>query len=639
MAQDSTLNAPAIPLTTPTFGTGQTPSPWFTVANQFLPRNLHDVIRWARYITIQSPVTTEVIRKFATYPITDFIQESKDEALKDRYKEVFKSLRLKQNLQNIGFEYFTIGNVFVSMYFPIHRSLICGSCKTEYNAKKAEFIQFKQYQFYGQCPKCTWTGNFARKDTKSLSIGDMNLIMWNPLHLSAHFNPITGESEYYYKIPNEIKRKIQQGDKLFVNSVPWAFIEAVRFNQDFKFDRENIFHLRNVSTGNMVEGMSIPPLISLFGLVFYQATLRKANESIATEHLTPMRVLFPQAQTANSDPVVGLSMKNFVSNMQEALQKHKQDRNHILLAPVPVGYQPIGGEGKNLLVAQEILQAEESILLALGVSRELLSGQTNWTSSTVGLRMLQNTLDSYVGQLEELITWVVVKFSSYLDIETDKVTLEPFKLMDDDNLKQAMIQLAQAGNVSLTSFYETFGMDFTEELEKMKEDAIARSVNTQETQFETEQALFLNSKKLGDKLEDASDYKKTLADSQGIANNLYGADPATRQATLTQAKIVDYPTYSMTKDMLEEHDQSATAGAGMGQEGQSEAGQGDGQLGPGEGGADNANAPQAASPALEQAMANENGKSQLALNPSNEGGGAKTSKSSSSGKPPAKETK
>lgn len=617
MAQDDILNSPALP----SFNIGQTPSPWFTVANQFLPRNLHDVIRWARYITIQSPVTTEVIRKFSTYPITEFIIDSKDESLKDRYQAIFKSFKFKQNLQNIGFEYFTIGNVFVSVYFPIQRMLICGSCKTEYNAKKAEFLTFKQYQFFGACPKCSHQSNFIRKDTKSLNVNDMNLIKWNPLHIAVHFNPITGESEYYYKIPNDIKRKIQQGDKLYVNSVPWAFIEAVRFNQDFKFDSENIFHLRNVSTGDMVEGMSVPPLITLFNLVFYQATLRKANESIATEHLAPMRVLYPMAQTANSDPVIGLSMKNFVANMSEALMKHKKDKNHILLAPVPVGYQPIGGDGKNLLVAQEIQQAEESILLALGVSKELLSGQTNWTSSTVGLRMLENTLKSYISQLEELINWVIVKVTSYLAIETKTVTMEPFKLMDDDNLKQALIQLAQAGNVSLTSFFESFGMEFDKELEKMKEDAVARAVSQKETEFEVEQAVFLASKKLGDKLEDSNDYKKTLADSQGIANNLYAADPATRQTTLTQAKIADYPTYSMTKDMLEEHDESAAAsGAGgeAGANGQTQPGQ------EGEAGAGEEALPEAASPALAQAMANENNRSQIAINPD------------SSGKPPSK---
>ena len=191
--------------------------------------------------------------------------------------------------------------------------------------------------------------------------------------------------------------------------------------------------------------------------------------------------------------------------------------------------------------------------------------------------------------------------------------------MDDDNLKQAMIQLAQAGNVSLTSFFESFGMEFDKELEKMKEDAVAKAINTQETEFEVQQAKFLNSKTLGDKLEDSSDYKKTLADSQGLASNLYGADPGIRQAALTQTKIADFPTYSMTKDMLEEYDQTSQAAAGTGP-GEASSGGKDENGEP--------KGPEAASPALEQAMANENNKSQIAIN--SDGGEQQGSK------PPAK---
>ncbi|MCI4436023.1 MAG: hypothetical protein JHC33_04345, partial [Ignisphaera sp.] len=286
-----------------TFGNvGGQASPWFTVANQFLPRNLHDVIRWVRYITIQSPVTTEVIRKQATYPITDFVVETNSDAVKAKYKEIFDSFKMKQVLQDIGFDHYTVGNVFVSVFFPVHRTLTCPSCATAYNAKKATFLKFQKFSFHGECPACSYIGDFPRKDTKSLDIKDMNLIKWNPQHISVNYNPITGEAEYYYTIPNDIRRRVLQGDKLFVNSIPWAFIEAIKYNQDFKFDSENIFHLRNVSTGTVIEGISMPPLISLFSLVFYQATLRKANEAIATEYLNPMRVVFHQAQTGNSDP-------------------------------------------------------------------------------------------------------------------------------------------------------------------------------------------------------------------------------------------------------------------------------------------------------------------------------------------------
>jgi hypothetical protein len=555
-------------------GAGQTPSPWFTIANQFMPRNLHDVIRWARYITVQSPTTTEVIRKQCTYPITEFIVDTDSNEIEEKYRELFESFKLKQKLQDIGFDYHTLGNVFVSVYFPIYRSLRCPGCANEYSARKAEFISFKKYEFYGECPKCQFKGNFIRKDTKSMNIAEMNIIKWDPENIAVAYNAITDESEYYYKIPNDIKRKIQQGDKLLVNTIPWGIIEAVKNNQDFKFDTNNIFHLRNLSTGAVVEGISIPPLISLFNLVFYQATLRKANESIATEHMNPLRVVFPQPQTANSDPVVAMSLRNFVDNMELAIKRHKRDKGYFLIAPGPVGYQPVGGEGKNLLVSAEIQQAEDQILLALGVSRELLSGTTNWTSSTVGLRMLANTLESYTTQVEKLMDWIIRKVTTYLNITYAKVTLAPFRLADDDVLKANLITMAQqpgGSDVSKSTMMEMFGMDYKRELERKKEDAIAEAQAQVELEFEVDQAVFMAGKKTGDKLDRNTDYQAKLIQATDIANELSGPDAEMAQDVLSQLKLGDYTLYVLVKKMLQDRvldQQLLTDPNAMGEDGQ-----------------------------------------------------------------------
>lgn len=537
------------------FTPGQAASPWFTVANQFLPRNLHDVIRWARYITIQSPTTTEVIRKYATYPITEFVVDTKDEKVKKRYNEVFKSFKLKQGLHDIGFEHFTSGNVFLSIYFPIVRTLICLTCSTAYNVKKiGKSVSFKNWKFHGKCPHCGTQTDFTVKDAKSTNVEDMNLIKWNPLNIAVNHNPITGEYEYYYRIPNDIKRRVQMGDTLFVNSLPMEFIEAIKNNQDFKFDSSNIFHMKNLSTGAMVEGIAVPPLLSLFGLVFYQATLRKANEAVANEHLNPLRVVFPQPQTSNSDPVVAMSMRSFTANMEAAIQKHKKDKGFFLIAPGPVGYQAVGGEGKNLLVSQEIQQAEEAILLSLGVSKELLSGVTNWTSSTIGLRMLENTLKSYVSQLEDVMNWIMVKVSTYLGIEICKVSLAPFKLLDDDVFKQGIMSLAQGDKASMTTLFETFGSDYADELDKMKEEKITLAKHTIETNYEVEQAQILAGKDINTKISDTGgDYKKILEEAQQYAEQLYAADEGARRSTLHTLKMNSYPLYLMVAKLLEEY--------------------------------------------------------------------------------------
>ena len=549
---------PPLPGTTGTLGGNYAPTnnPHFTVANQFVPRNLHDVIRWSRYITMQSPVTTEVIRKLSTYPITEIIPDTTSEKLVEKYKEIFISLDLKPRLFNIGFEYYTIGNVFISIYFPIHRSLTCPNCRTVYSAKKANFTSFKKYEFIGTCPheQCGYTGKFTRTDSKSLDIKDINLITWDPLNIAVDNNPITGECEYYYKIPNDVKKKVLMGNKLFVNSVPWGMIEAIRNNQDFKFDRDSIFHLKNISAGHQIGGIAVPPLISLFGLVFYQATLRKANESISNDFMSPMRVVYPLPQTANSDPVVNMSMRNFKAHMTEAFLRHKKDKGAVLIAPVPVGYQAVSGEGKNLLVSQEIQQAEESILLSLGVSKELLSGVTNWESSTIGLRLLENTMLSYTTQLNTLLNWLMPRISKYLGFETCPVKLAAFRLTDDQGLRQMLLQLHAEGSAAASTMYEAFGLNYADELKAIEKDAILKVTSDVNVKFATDQAQFVASKQIVDQFDNNSDYRTMLAKAQNTAQQLMQVgDPNVQRQILGQLRLEDYPQYLMVNSLIAEY--------------------------------------------------------------------------------------
>lgn len=535
------------------FGVGTTPNPWYNLANQFTPRNLHDVIKWSRYITVQSPTITEVIRKLSTYPITDFIPDTKDQVVKDKYLEIIKSIGLKGKIEDAGFDHYTIGNVFLSIYFPIHRTLKCTACGTEHNAKNLKNVKFKKYEFHGNCPSCSSNVVYERKDRKSYNIEDMNIVKWAAENVSVNHNPITGESEFYYKIPNTVKKKIMLGDRLFIDSVPWGFVEAVRDGKDFKFDRGNVFHLKNISMGSILEGLGLPPLISFYSLVFYQAVLRKANEAIATDYLAPLRTVFPQGQSANGDPVVSMSMAGFAGRIESAFKKHKTDPNNILVSPVPLGYQNLGGEGKSLLVSAEIDQAEKTMLLGMGVSIELLSGQTNWTSSTVGLRLLENSMNTYVSQIQEFIDWTMMKISGYLNIEPVEVKMPPFKLTDDMALKEFMLRLAEGGKGSFSSMYKTMGMDYDEILEEMKDDAVKEAVNEVEAEREIEIARFIKAKNAKETDDDGSGFQEAKQQAHDIATQIVQAPAENRRGMLISVLRKDEAMAEMVANMLHDY--------------------------------------------------------------------------------------
>lgn len=543
-----------------------TRSPHFTISNQFLPRNLHDVIRWVRFITMHSPVTTEVLRKLATYPITDFDFDTEDDQLREKYKDLVKSVNLTTTLHQIGFQYFTIGNVFISVYKPIRRTLVCSNqaCNfTQVLDEATQGVVFKNYAFHGTCPKCNSNQSYKILDTKNSSMKEMNLILWDPTHVVVNHNPISGKSTYYYTIPNDVKRRIMEGDLLFLSTIPWEFVEAVKTQKNFRFSNGSIFHLKNVDTGFSANGISIPPLITHFNLVFYQATLRKANESIAGDYMTPTRVVFPSAQSGNSDPVVSLSMRNFATKMEEAFVRRKTDPNSIVISPVPIGYQAISGEGKTLLVSQEIQQAEQSLLLSLGVSMELLSGSTNWTSSTVGLRLLKKTLESYTSQLEGFLDWFTSEASSYFGFKNVPTSLIPFQLTDDEMVKQIMLSLSSTGKVSMHTIFNAMGKSYDEEIEHIREESIAMAKSDVRLQYEVSQAKFAEASLIQSEVKNRT-YNDALKEVQATIAEIKVMPPEMVAQVLQQIRVNSFAKYILLLDELQkEANESANIGATM----------------------------------------------------------------------------
>ena len=59
--------------------------------------------------------------------------------------------------------------------------------------------------------------------------------------------------------------------------------------------------------------------------------------------------------------------------------------------------------------------------------------------------MMENLLTSYVSRIQDLINWITSRVAGYLSMEPVDVSMVPFKLLDDDNLKSLMLQLVQLG--------------------------------------------------------------------------------------------------------------------------------------------------------------------------------------------------
>lgn len=536
---------------------GGTSNPFFLLSNQFLPRNFNDVIRWSRFVLTQSPTLSEVVRKYSTYPITSFIVESPIENHKKAWKKIIKSVKLKTVLEEAGFNYYTMGNHYASIYFPLTRMMVCPTqgCGSEYNyGTSSHFIKFKNYKFEGTCPKCKLKVNFDRRDQKSLSVDSLSIISWPVENVSVHKNPITGVTNYYYTIPNYVKKGILSGDPLYISTTPWSLIEAVKEGKDYLFDKNNFFHLKNMTFGDLLNGYGLPPLVSTYSHVFYQVLLRKANEAIATERLTSMRIISPRPASANGDPAVGLNLRGFARQMEENIKRFKKDPNHIMISPVPAEITNMGGDGRALLVTQELQAAEETVLLGMGIPRELMAGTVNWTSSTVGLRLLENTINNYVEQINDFLEWIVDKINCYYEFTNVDVSMVPFKLMDDDMARQQAAAMAQQGLLSPSTWLESFGFDLEEEQQKNIEDQKKIELSKIQLEHELKLARFTKAKDVASNMDDSGDMQRSDEEARALAQQVAAiGSPDQQRQMLFSIKAQDPALYQLVASYVESY--------------------------------------------------------------------------------------
>src|ERR1700729_2027856 len=113
------------------------PSPFFDVAHTYLPTTVKQMFRWCRYYFLTNAPLNAVIFKMSEYPVTDIIFDHSSDDLKSKWREYFQDhLRYRAFQVEVGLDYFTYGNAFISIGYPFKKYLSCSSCSFKAQADK-----------------------------------------------------------------------------------------------------------------------------------------------------------------------------------------------------------------------------------------------------------------------------------------------------------------------------------------------------------------------------------------------------------------------------------------------------------------------------------------------------------------------
>jgi len=529
-------------------------------AHSFSSRNLKQLFRWTEYLYYNSAQIYAGTRKFAEYPITELEYMSDSDKLTSLYRRLLEDIvGIKRNLIKASIDLQVYGNSFTSLHLPFKRHLKCSKCQFK---QVAEVIEYKynpnNASFKHTCGDCGFTGESVVVDTLQISPEKINIVRWDPKLIQISYNSVTNESEYYLQIPSELKSKVMGGDKHLITTLPKPILETISNGELFKFNNDEIFHMRSDAPAGVQSGWGYPPLVACMPLFYHASVLRKANESIALERIVPMRVMHPQAISGNADPILSLSMGKFMAEVEDNISKWRRDPNHIMMSPVAVGVSQVGGEGRALMVNAEIQQAEDNIIAAMGFPKEFVYGGLSYTGSSVTLRMLENQLESSVFQITQLLRWLTNKMGKFLGWEHCQVGLGDFKMIDDVSQKQLVMQLFQMGMVSKTTVAEAHGIDVAEEREKIKQENLTDARFQKELELDmmdlqkdlSQQARQMSAEQGGGGL--AYDQQAVIGQAEQIAGQMMEMDPGSRKSQLASLQAEDYVMYSVVIQRLEQ---------------------------------------------------------------------------------------
>lgn len=551
------------------------PNPAFDFLTGFVPRKLKDLFKWCEYLLYNSAHVYAALRKFGELVVTDIEYGTSNEALRRNYKRLFeKTLKIKSALLMASLDKHVYGNHFTSIYKPFVRSLKCPKCESLTAIQHTDYkFELKKLSFTYFCMRCKQTVSGGVVDRKILAASKVHIIRWDPKLMDIEYNPITGQSVYYYNIPQDIKDQVKAGSKHLINSMPMEFLENIRDNKTFRFEKDALFHIKVPSPSGIDQQWGFPPLASTIKLFLYTLTLRKANEAIALEHVVPMRILHP-AQHGNQDFTQQINLARWQEEMKYNIRRWRRDPLHIMMAPVPLGVSNMGGDGRAMLTLGELQEAEKSIMAALGIPQEFLYGGLTKAGMEATLRLIQNQTQGHADDMNDLLQWYTDQMSRFLGWERVETELTELKMVDDTETKATLISLAngQAGQqyVSMTTVCERLNIDLDEEREKRLQETLDEARHQMRVQNEVKKLQNNLAQQVQQQTMIASglnyDQQAVIAQADQIVQQLLQLDPGSRRSQMHSLQAEDAVMYAVVvqrlEDMQNQQTQQARAQAG-----------------------------------------------------------------------------
>jgi hypothetical protein len=499
------------------------PSPFFDLAQTYLPNSIKALLKWCRYYFLTHGLINTVVYKLAEYPITELVIDERNEKVKRKWEKfLFSDLRLRAFQIEIGLDYYCYGICLVSLHYPFTKYLICKACGHREKAARCNYA-WRNLQYVLQCNKCHRVTDAKVLDWYEKNARRIRLFRWNPEYVDIEQGFAGSDPIYTFNLAEQLKADLLVGKRSLLETMPDVFIEALRRNKRIRFTDDNLFVFKRPTISQKDNGWGMPLILPVLKDAYYMQILHKAQEAIAQEHIVPMRVLFPQGGSNTSDPYTTMDLGNWRARIEQEIAKWKYDNNYIPILPLPMGHQSIGGDGKALALDQELLMKADQLVAGMGVPRELVFGGMQFSGSNVSMRIIENMFLGYrIDQDNFVENFLIPRVAAFMGWPTTRARMRRFKMADDLQRSAFYFQLNQAQKISDRTLLQEVDFDPAEEFERRTQEMDRTVEFNRKTQL-------AGAHMQGESLVIQATYQVKAAQLQQAAMPQPGVDPQTGQ--------------------------------------------------------------------------------------------------------------
>jgi len=247
-----------------------------------------------------------------------------------------------------------------------------------------------------------------------------------------------------YEIPSDIKQKVQMNGTIPLDTDPYT--------------GSHVYHLARRKS--QYEPLGVSAIERCVNTLVYLDKLRQAQTSIASRHMTPMRVVW--AEDLNPDNV---------DSLREQVDLALVDPDYSIIANYEIHWEEMGSSGRLLDLSSEMEQGLERLLIGLGLTREVLTGEGTYTGSRVSLEIMntqyllfREIIQDYV---ENYLFKPVAKRKGFVEVDEygnetllfPRLSFTRLAIRDNEQFFDQAFQLYQKGSISVDLILDILNID------------------------------------------------------------------------------------------------------------------------------------------------------------------------------------